>query len=77
MEGNKNFNPNEFGDMLKGMMENANKRMEQTLNMLPKSAPKRIAIKTKKAHATQLKDGRILIEFDNPADAKTFFNSLK
>jgi len=64
-------------DLLKSMFDSANKRIESVLGMMPNTAPKRIAISKKKAHATQLKDGRILIEFDNPADAKTFFNSLK
>lgn len=64
-------------DMLNKMLGDANKRMETMMGMLPQSEPKRVAIKGKKANATLLKDGRVLIEFDTKGDSKAFFNSLK
>lgn len=73
MDKNKGFDTG----MLNKMLGDANNRMEKMMGMLPQSEPKRIAIKSKKATATLLKDNRILIEFDNKADSKSFFNSLK
>lgn len=70
----------EAADMFKfasEKMSGLDKRMEQVLKMLPKEPPVKVKINGKEVMASTLKDGRVLLEFENSEAAKNYLTVIE
>lgn len=71
MEGNKQM----FDDTAK-LLAGLGSRLEMVMNMLPDTPLQRVTLNGMDANACILKDGRVLLEFSKPEDAKKYVDEL-